>query len=128
MTTQAIAIILAATLSCGLAACAPKPASTSGTAAPSKDPVTKPADSSASKTYTGVLRSGFVGIGGESTGWMLEGAELDKPIEVDISAVPALAHEWQGYKVRVIGTIITKKYVERGNVPILVATDSQPVI
>lgn len=79
-------------------------------------------------TYTGVLRSGFAAIGGESTGWMLTGSELERPVEVDVSGVREIAEKWDGQKVRVGGRMITRKYVERGDVPVFVVERIDPVM
>lgn len=80
------------------------------------------------KNYTGILRSGFAAIGGESTGWMFESADLEHPIEADITKVGATARQWEGKPVRVWGRTVIKKYVERGDVSIFVVERIDPVM
>lgn len=72
-------------------------------------------------TFTGMLKSGFAGIGGESTGWMLESKDLPKSLEIDVSAVAAQAAQLDGTRVRVWGRVVERKYVERGTVLVLKA-------
>lgn len=74
-------------------------------------------------TRLGVLRGGYMGIGGEHTGWVLKPSEDGLPaIEVDVSKVFKDAATLDGSRVRITGVFITKKYVERGPVEILVAS------
>lgn len=83
------------------------------------------------ETYIGTLQGGMSAIGGETTGWMLR---LDEPIEVrqgratsglevNVDRVIEAARAFDGRRVRVTGLIIEKKYVERGVVPVLVASE-----
>lgn len=104
VTLAALALIIALG-ALGLAAC--RAGSTAG-----EEPAEK-------KVYTGTIKSGFVGAGGEHTGWMLMRGGKDPDLEVDVSAVLSKAKELDGTKVRASGTMIEKAYVERGTVPIL---------
>lgn len=77
------------------------------------------------RTYVGVLRSGYAGIGGEHTGWMLRPAAGD-PIEVDVSRVSTEALGLVGTRVSITGEMTEKGYVERGPTRVLVAERIQP--
>lgn len=68
----------------------------------------------------GTLEGGRVAIGGDTTGWAL--LTDAGPVEVDVSAVRADADRLAGQHVTVFGDIVDRTYVERGNVPTLVAT------
>lgn len=59
---------------------------------------------------------------------MLESADLERPIEADISKVSDIARQWEGKPVRVWGRVISKKYVERGEVSIFVVERIDPVM
>src|SRR5262245_40659133 len=103
LTTLAVLVLLAAAGACGRAG-----------GGAGGDEETEP------RVYIGRSKSGFMGAGGEHTGWMLlrdrkEGADL----EADVSGVLARAKELDGTKVKAIGTIYEKAYVERGTVQIL---------
>ncbi len=80
-----------------------------------------PATAPAAQTLTGVLHGGMMGIGGETTGWNLTQGET--VTEVDVSAVGAQAEKLDGRRVTLTGSWIIKKYVERGDVKVFVATD-----
>lgn len=84
-------------------------------------------DETGTKVYIGKIKSGFMGVGGEHTGWMLLRGGKDPDLEADVSGVLARAKELDGKKVRAIGTIHEKPYVERGNVKILKIDSLQPV-
>lgn len=74
-------------------------------------------------TRLGVLRGGYMGIGGEHTGWVLKPSDDGVPAtEVDVTKVFKDAAALDGSRVRITGTLITKKYVERGPVEVLVAS------
>ena len=75
---------------------------------------------------TGVLKSGFVGIGGEHTGWMLKRDGKEPDLEADVSAVLARAKELDGTRVRASGAMYEKAYVERGTVQIFRIEALQP--
>jgi hypothetical protein len=69
--------------------------------------------------FVGALQSGWMAIGGESTGWaLMTGAGS---IEVDVSRVQDTAQALNGTRVRISGRLIDRQYVERGAVRILVA-------
>ena len=75
----------------------------------------------------GRIKSGFAGVGGEHTGWMLLRGGKDPDLEADVSAVLGRARELDGTKVRVSGTLYAHDYVERGKVQILKIETLQPV-
>lgn len=75
---------------------------------------------SVTKDYSGVLTTGFVGIGGEHTGWVLAGAP-DGDYEVDVSAIAEEAAALQGQKVVITGRLVSKDYLERGPTFVLMA-------
>ena len=93
--------------------------------APGKEPVIK---EGAEVVLDGKLQDGMMGIGGESTGWVLKYASKSGPgsIEVDCSALDA--GKTPKGAVRVTGKVIMKKYVERGPTLILKAAkvEKQP--
>ena len=73
----------------------------------------------AMEQLSGVLKSGFVGIGGEHTGWALMvgkgvGEKSVRQIEVDVSRVREAAKAADGKSVTVSGQYVEKRYVERG--------------
>ena len=75
----------------------------------------------------GTLKSGFSGIGGEHTGWVIQPADdKQKPQETDISAVADAAKSLDGKKVHATGTLVDKKYVERGLVKIFKVSKLEP--
>jgi hypothetical protein len=65
---------------------------------------------------TGTLRSGFMGIGGEHTGWALLDGDGPgaKQTEVDVSRVRDAARAAEGRRVTLVGRWVEKRYVERG--------------
>ena len=65
---------------------------------------------------TGTLRSGFMGIGGEHTGWALLDGDGPgaKQTEVDVSRVREVAKAADGRRVTLVGQWMEKRYVERG--------------
>jgi hypothetical protein len=69
---------------------------------------------------TGTLRSGFMAIGGEHTGWELHGDEVRR-LEVDVTAVQPEAIRNDGRRVTITGRMIERRYVERGATRILMA-------
>lgn len=82
-------------------------------------------------TFTGVLLGDIAGIGGESTGWMLnqldDNANVISATDVDVSKVQAQAEEHKGAKVRITGAVIEKDWVERGKTKIIVAEKIEEV-
>jgi len=78
-----------------------------------------PGGDETSKGYTGVLKGGFVGVGGEHTGWMLVTGPGDAGLEVDLSKVMTQAKQLEGKRVTLFGRMREKSYVERGKVKIL---------
>ena len=68
---------------------------------------------------SGTLKSGFAGIGGEHTGWVIlvpdeGGGSREKQIEVEVSKVAAMAKVKDGQPVTAEGAFVEKRYVERG--------------
>lgn len=65
---------------------------------------------------SGTLKSGFMGIGGEHTGWALVGGDGPgaKQTEVDVSRVRDAARAADGKRVTLFGRWVEKRYVERG--------------
>ena len=74
-------------------------------------------------TVNGILRSGYVGIGGEHTGWMIQPGGGQPPIEVNIVAVQDQANQLDGMSVTATGKYTEKKYVERGPTQILIVEE-----
>ena len=101
------------------------PAKPAKPAAPDNEPVVK---EGAELTLSGKLQGGMMGIGGESTGWMLnyQAKAGARSIEVDCSAL--VADKIPEGAVRVTGKVILKNYVERGPTLILKAAkvEKQP--
>ncbi len=58
-------------------------------------------------------------IGGESTGWMLDADGESDDLDLDVTAVREEANRLKGKRVRVVGQLVEKEYVERGRVRIL---------
>lgn len=69
---------------------------------------------------TGVLNSGVSHIGGETTGWVLI-TDTQGDTEVDVSQIVAAAKVLNGQLVTMTGHFVTKDYIERGSVEILIA-------
>ncbi len=82
-------------------------------------------------TYTGILVGDIMGIGGESTGWMLnqvdQNGNVIQATDVDVTKVQADADELKGATVRITGTVIEKDWVERGKTKIIVAEKIEEV-
>ena len=58
-------------------------------------------------------------IGGETTGWTLVGDGAVGGIDLDVANVQDIAKRLDGKRVTVSGTMIDRKYVERGTVRVL---------
>ena len=84
-----------------------------GAAAPAR-PSTQPA------TFTGTLRGSAVAIGGETTGWRLEGDNETGGIDVDVSRVTDRAKALDGKRVSASGKMTTRSWPERGETQVLV--------
>jgi hypothetical protein len=78
-------------------------------------------------TLTGVLHTGIVAIGGDTTGRVLEYNDPHgekKIIEVDITTQTVGAGlATDGAHVSVTGLIVVHHYIERGDVPRIVASE-----
>ena len=72
-------------------------------------------------SYTGTLRGGTVAIGGETTGWRLEGDGATGGMDVDVSKVRQRARVLDGRRVEITGRMTTKSWTERGEQQVLVA-------
>ena len=93
----------------------PPAASRRGTSRPGAAAATQPTE------FTGTLRGGTVAIGGETTGWRLEGDGATGGIDVDVSKVRQRAQALDGKRVQVTGRMTTRNWVERGEQQVLVA-------
>jgi hypothetical protein len=86
---------------------------------------TRPTSHSSAATkptsFTGTLRGGAVAIGGETTGWRLEGDAQTGGIDVDVSRVAQRANSLDGKRVNVTGKMTTRSWPERGDTQVLVA-------
>ena len=87
-----------------------------GGAAPARN---SPASTQAA-TFTGTLRGSAVAIGGETTGWRLEGDNETGGIDVDVSRVTGRARTLDGKRVSVAGKMTTRSWPERGETQVLV--------
>ncbi len=119
----------------GAGADAPPPAEDASAPLPadqeagSSDAAPDDADDDAEPTrlaVSGTLRGGRMGIGGETTGWIVELAG-GSAWEVDVSAVETLANALQGRLVTITGIVETREYAERGAVDVLVAESIEPL-
>lgn len=82
------------------------------------------ADDDGKVVYQGKLRGGIMAIGGETTGWLLnyEKEGKKKTIEVEMKGIDRTG-QFDGKVVKISGNVVTKKYMERGPVSILQASD-----
>jgi hypothetical protein len=76
--------------------------------------------------FTGTLRGGAVAIGGETTGWRLEGDGETGGLDVDVSKVRDRAKQLDGKRVTITGRTTRRNYVERGGTPVILAETIQP--
>jgi hypothetical protein len=83
--------------------------------APSRAAATQPT------SFTGTLRGGTVAIGGETTGWRLEGDAQTGGLDVDVSRVQQRARSLDGKRVEITGKMTTRSWPERGETQVLVA-------
>ena len=76
----------------------------------------------------GTLESGWLGIGGEHTGWILRRDDDSdpSPVEVDVACCRSTAAELDGVRVMIFGRWTDKQYVERGSVRVFVADRITP--
>jgi hypothetical protein len=72
-------------------------------------------------SFTGTLRGSAVAIGGETTGWRLEGDAQTGGIDVDVSRVQQRARTLDGKRVEITGRMTTRSWPERGETQVLVA-------
>ena len=87
---------------------------------------TKPAPETEAPPFTGTLRGDVAAIGGETTGWRLEGDAQTGGIDVDVSKVQARAKQLDGKRVTAAGRMTTKRWVERGETQVLVVEKLEP--
>lgn len=112
---------------CGLLALSCSACNSSSPAKPEPAPVDQPASgkpghaAAGTVSRTGILRSGMMAIGGETTGWILliDGRE---PLEVDVTRVFGDAQSLVNKRATLTGTLTRKKYVERGETTVLRVT------
>ena len=76
--------------------------------------------------FTGTLRGGAVAIGGETTGWRLEGEGETGGLDVNVSKVRDRAKQLDGKRVTITGRTTRRNYVERGGTPVILAETIQP--
>lgn len=98
---------------------APPDATTDATAVPPA-PATRPT------SFTGTLRGGVMAVGGESTGWRLEGDAQTGGIDVEVSKIATRARDLDGKRVTVSGRMTKRSWVERGPTQVLVAEKIEP--
>jgi hypothetical protein len=72
-------------------------------------------------SFTGTLRGSAVAVGGETTGWRLEGDGQTGGIDVDVSKVRQHARTLDGKRVTINGKMTERSWPERGKVQVLVA-------
>ena len=87
---------------------------------------TKPAPQTDAPPFTGTLRGDVAAIGGETTGWRLEGDAQTGGIDVDVSKVEARAKQLDGQRVTVTGKMATRSWPERGQTQVLVVEKVEP--
>ena len=90
------------------------------------EPRASPASTSAASAatqpteFSGTLRGGAVAIGGETTGWRLEGDGATGGLDLDVSNVKQRAQALQGRRVNVSGKMASRNWPERGATQVLV--------
>ena len=94
------------------------------TGTPARAPEQAPATQST--PFTGTLRGDVAAIGGETTGWRLEGDAQTGGIDVDVSKVQARAKQVDGKRVTVTGKMTTRSWPERGETQVLVVEKIEP--
>jgi hypothetical protein len=97
----------------------PTPEPKTSNAKPDEKPPAEAAPAEA-QVVVGMLSGDVAAIGGETTGWRIVD-DKGTAQEVDVSAVRDQAKKLDGKRVRIVGTIITKQYVERGPTKVLAA-------
>ena len=76
--------------------------------------------------FTGTLRGDVAAIGGETTGWRLEGDAQTGGIDVDVSRVQSRAKQLDGQRVTLTGKMTTRSWPERGETQVLVVEKIEP--
>lgn len=122
---------LAVALTCSIASLCITGCEAGGPVSPI-NPVAEPPPPSMPR-FVGILRSGVMAIGGETTGWVLEREQTDsedaslassaRTVDIDVQKVREAAKAFDGRRVIVTGNFVERRYVERGPVSILVATE-----
>ena len=100
------------------------PAARQGAAASVRE--TDRAPATQTTPFTGTLRGDVAAIGGETTGWRLEGDAQTGGIDVDVSKIQARAKELDGKRVSITGKMTTRSWPERGETQVLVAEKIEP--
>lgn len=99
------------------------------TSAPNPNPLAdlhERQDDEKTEVFTGTLEGGIMAIGAETTGWRLIGDGEAGALEVDISRIRDQVEQFNGRRVAITGQVISRSYVERGKVAVLVAHRIQP--
>ena len=86
----------------------------------------RPAPQTEAPPFTGTLRGDVAAIGGETTGWRLEGDAQTGGIDVDVSKVQARAKQLDGRRVTVTGKMTTRSWPESGETQVLVVEKIEP--
>lgn len=84
------------------------------------------------QTVQGILKGDIMGIGGETTGWLLVlENQLDssqpRTLDLDVSAVQADADRLKNAHVRATGDVVERKWTERGTVKQMKVTKLEEV-
>ena len=74
----------------------------------------------APRRFTGTLRGGIIAVGSETTGWQLETAPGQR-VDLDASRAAGAAAALEGKPVVVEGSMTTRRWIERGPKPLLIA-------
>lgn len=121
-----MAFVLPLFTAVALAACRSSADRTKAPATPADARAASRAPATQSTSFTGTLRGGVMAIGGESTGWRLEGDAQTGGIDVDVSKITTGARELDGKRVTLTGRMTTRAWVERGPTQVLVAEKIEP--
>jgi hypothetical protein len=115
-----IALCLAVAIALAAAACRE---SASDQTAATQSSATQSSRAAATQptSFTGTLRGSAAAIGGETTGWRLEGDAQTGGIDVDVSKVQQRARSLDGKRVEITGKMTTRSWPERGQTQVLIA-------
>jgi hypothetical protein len=96
------------------------------TSSPTSRTATREPVSTQPAEFTGTLRGGTVAVGGETTGWRLEGDGATGGIDLDVSKVRDRARPLEGQRVNVTGRMTARSWPERGETQVLVVDRIEP--